>query len=159
MTKNIAIFLAVSTILSVNPLFADTLSNLLDKDEKDFKEFIENDRAEIRERRERRERYGKTRPNVSKCVLVTASCTSGSGCVVDNLKITNGPGIVDNNWSGSTKNVCPGYNNSYAGTYTYAIKIGKKQCLGNFKINNNFLSNININLYSNNCKISYTNHN
>lgn len=91
----------------------------------------------------------------AKCITVQASCTSGSGCVVDDIKVSSGPGSADNISQGSNRIVCSDYRGVIGGEYAYIMRIGKKYCNGKFHLSEGVENGVAVNVYSHTCKISY----
>lgn len=93
-------------------------------------------------------------PKVS-CITVDAQCTSGWGCVVDDVEVSGGPGVVDNSWS--SPSICSDYKGRLAGTYGYTMRIGSTVCSGQFRLTDRVRSGVTVNVFSDSCKISYVN--
>lgn len=123
----------------------------------------EAERAEREAERERNARaaasHGSTGGGTSsreiKCITVDAQCTSGFGCVVDDVQVSGGPGVVDNSWSAPS--ICTGYNGAIAGTYGYTMRIGRMLCSGQFRLTEQVRSGVTVNVYPSSCQISYVN--
>lgn len=89
-----------------------------------------------------------------RCIYVDAQCTSGFGCVVDDVSISGSPGIVDNSWS--SPHICTGYG-GIEGTYSYTMTIGNTVCSGSFPITSRAQTGVTVDVYSSSCDISYVN--
>lgn len=121
----------------------------------------ERERAERQAKRERAARAaaGHGRPNgqssspKGSCITVNAQCTSGWGCVVDDVEVSGGPGVVDNSWS--SPSICSDYKGRLAGTYGYTMRIGRTVCSGQFRLTDRVRSGVTVDVFSDSCKISY----
>lgn len=92
----------------------------------------------------------------ARCITVSGDCVSGFGCIVDEIKLSGGPGgHVDNSWSAPT--ICSGYKGALNGTYQYTMRIGDKLCSGSFPVTSRAQTGVSVSVYSSSCDISSVN--
>lgn len=150
--RNKLYILLTLSILNVDAAIAQTvdLSDLLDQTQSDFDRGVERG-AQLERDAALRAASRRNNSNV-RCISATGGCTSGFGCIIDEIFVSGGPGQIEND-GGSSSTICTGYN-GIAGTYGYSISIGDKVCSGSFPVTSGVQSSVTINVYSDTCKIS-----
>jgi hypothetical protein len=129
------------------------LTSTTDEVESDFHQTadeVARTREQIEKDRQKAAEAARRNSNI-RCISVSGSCT-GIDCVIEDIKISDGPGDIDNSWS--SPSICTGYN-GLEGSYGYVMRTNfDRVCSGTFQVTKKAKSGVTVNVYDT-CSFGY----
>jgi len=150
---SISITVCLNLIFSA-PIFAESYTTFLEGGDAEFNNRVQKNEQWREEKRRRDAEAARQRSQQSstKCVSISADVTCDL-CMAESIKISGGPGQVDNSWSSPM--ICSGYQGALNGTYSYVLKTGGgKICSGSFALSSKAKSGATVVVY-NDCRFNY----